>query len=118
VAVDYGGKRSIDFCASSKSFKRKVATVSDTNMMLGLVDPDNLLALPSARSSPPAGERRISLDAFLTAPVYAFDRLAPGQTIGGPAIVESAMTTILLRPGERAVTTPLGWLDIALPDVA
>jgi len=26
------------------------------------------------------------------------------------------MTTILLRPGERAVTTPLGWLDIALSE--
>jgi N-methylhydantoinase A len=38
----------------------------------------------------------------------------PGQSIDGPAIVESAMTTILLRPGERAITTPLGWLDIAL----
>jgi hypothetical protein len=23
------------------------------------------------------------------------------------------MTTILLRPGERAVTTSLGWLDVA-----
>ena len=42
-------------------------------------------------------------------------RLAPGQSIDGPAIVESTMTTILLRPRERAVTTPLGWLDIALP---
>ena len=46
------------------------------------------------------------------------DRLSPGQTIEGPAIVESAMTTILLRPRERAVTTPLGWLDVALPVVA
>jgi N-methylhydantoinase A len=71
-------------------------------------------ALASAAPSPPIGERRIYLDEFLTAPVYSFDHLAPGQTIDGPAIVESAMTTILLRPGERAVTTPLGWLDIAL----
>jgi N-methylhydantoinase A len=74
-------------------------------------------ALPSAPPSLPAGERRIYLDEFLTAPVYAFDRLAPGQAIAGPAIVESAMTTILLRPGERAVTTPLGWLDIRLNEV-
>jgi hypothetical protein len=35
--------------------------------------------------------------------------------IAGPAIVESAMTTILLHPDERAVVTPLGWLDIAVP---
>jgi len=72
-------------------------------------------ALASAAPSSPIAERRIYLDEFLLAPVYAFDRLAPGQPIDGPAIVESAMTTILLRPGERAVTTPLGWLDIALP---
>ncbi|HML12016.1 MAG TPA: hydantoinase/oxoprolinase family protein [Xanthobacteraceae bacterium] len=75
-------------------------------------------ALAPAPPSPPEGERRIYLDEFLTAPVYAFDRLAPGQSIDGPAIVESAMTTILLRPRERAVTTPNGWLDIALPESA
>jgi hypothetical protein len=34
-----------------------------------------------------------------------------------PAISESAMTTILLHPGERAVTTPRGWLDIAVAKV-
>jgi hypothetical protein len=28
------------------------------------------------------------------------------------------MTTILLRPCEQASTTPLGWLDIALPEAA
>jgi hypothetical protein len=40
--------------------------------------------------------------------------LAPVQTITGPAIVESPMTTVLLRPGERATVIPLGWLDIAI----
>jgi hypothetical protein len=25
------------------------------------------------------------------------------------------MTTVLLRPGEMATITPLGWLDITLP---
>jgi N-methylhydantoinase A len=75
-------------------------------------------ALAAAAPAPPLGERRIYLEEFLTAPVYAFDRLAPGQTINGPAIVESAMTTILLRPGERAVTTPLGWLDVVLGEVS
>jgi len=28
------------------------------------------------------------------------------------------MTTILLRPRERAITTQLGWLDIAVPAAA
>jgi N-methylhydantoinase A len=75
-------------------------------------------ALASTAPSPPAGERRIYLDEFLIAPVYAFDRLVPGQSIEGPAIIESPMTTIMLRPRERAITTPLGWLDIALPEAS
>jgi len=69
---------------------------------------------PSAPSSP-AAERRVYLGELLTAPVYAFDRLAPAQAIDGPAIIESPITTILLRPDERAITTALGWLDITLP---
>jgi hypothetical protein len=38
--------------------------------------------------------------------VFDFDALAPRQTIAGPALVEGAMTTVLLRPGDRAVATP------------
>jgi N-methylhydantoinase A len=64
--------------------------------------------------STPNGERRVWLRAWATVPVFEFDGLAPGQTIAGPAIVESAMTTVLLRPGNRATVTPHGWLDIAV----
>jgi N-methylhydantoinase A len=45
-------------------------------------------------------------------PVFALDALAPGQVVEGPAVVESATTTILLRAGDRASTTAFGWLDI------
>jgi len=38
--------------------------------------------------------------------------------VAGPAIVESATTTVLLRPGDRATVTPQGWLDIAVPSSA
>src|SRR5271169_1530154 len=72
-------------------------------------------ALPEASAVGPRVERRIYLDAWISAPVYDFDALAPSQTIDGPAIVESEMTTVLLRRGERATVTPLGWLDIRLP---
>jgi N-methylhydantoinase A len=74
-------------------------------------EPDLLEAPPTA----PRGERRTYLDDWVTSPVYDFDALAPKQTIAGPAIVESAMTTVLLRPGETAKITALGWLDITLP---
>jgi N-methylhydantoinase A len=72
---------------------------------------------PNLREAPPTAprsERRIYLDNWVSAPVYDFDALAPAQIITGPAIVESAMTTVLLRPGERATVTALGWLDIAI----
>jgi N-methylhydantoinase A len=75
---------------------------------------------PSLPPSPPVvpfAERRVFLDAWRTAPVYRFDALAPEQQISGPAIIESAMTTVLLRPGDIAATTAEGWLDIAVrPD--
>jgi N-methylhydantoinase A len=71
-------------------------------------------AVPAAPPTAPRALRRIYLDNWISTPVYDFDALAPMQTITGPAIVESAMTTVLLRPGERATVTPLGWLDIAI----
>ena len=49
-------------------------------------------------------------------PVFDFDALAPRQTIDGPAVIEAATTTVLLRPGDRAQVTEIGWLDIALTD--
>jgi N-methylhydantoinase A len=64
----------------------------------------------------PGGRRRIRLGGEWTqVPVHDFDALAPAQEIAGPAIVESAMTTVLLRRGDRATVTPQGWLDVAVP---
>ncbi len=71
--------------------------------------------LPPAPPGPPAGERRIYLEDWVMAPVYRFDALAPAQEVAGPALIESAMTTVLLRPGDMARATAQGWLDIAVP---
>jgi len=73
---------------------------------------------PLVTEAPPAvprSERPTYLEDWVTCPVYDFEALAPRQTIAGPAIIESPMTTVLLRPGEMATITPLGWLDITLP---
>jgi N-methylhydantoinase A len=74
--------------------------------------------LSPAPPSPPSGKRRIYLDDWVMAPVYRFDTLAPAQAVRGPAIVESAMTTVMLRPGDAARVTAQGWLDIAVPAAA
>ena len=62
----------------------------------------------------PRARRPAHMGGWLEAPVFDFAALVAGQEIAGPAIVESELTTVVLRPGDRARTTPLGWLDIAL----
>ena len=70
---------------------------------------------PALPARPPAaciGERLIYLGAWRKVPIYQFDALASGQVIEGPAVIESATTSVLLRPGDCGRTTPLGWLDV------
>jgi N-methylhydantoinase A len=66
---------------------------------------------PTAR---PTGTRQIYLGAWREAPIYAFDTLAAGQVVDGPAVIESATTSVLLRPLDRARTTAFGWLDVEI----
>ena len=47
-------------------------------------------------------------------PVYNLENVRAGLEVKGPAIFESSTTTVVLRQDERAVVTPLGWLDIQL----
>jgi N-methylhydantoinase A len=71
-------------------------------------------ALPARPPAKPRGERCVYLAGWHEVPAYDFDALAPGQEIAGPAIIESATTTVLLRAGDRMRTTPFGWLDVAV----
>jgi N-methylhydantoinase A len=80
-----------------------------------LEEPPREPDLPAGPPAGPSAERQIYLDNRVTAPVYQFHALAPGQELAGPTIVESPMTTVLLRPGEAAIVTAQGWLDIAVP---
>jgi len=69
-------------------------------------------ALAPSPAAPSLGERAVYLGQWRQVPIYRFDALAPGQRIDGPAVIESATTSVLLRPGDRARTTELGWLDV------
>jgi N-methylhydantoinase A len=62
----------------------------------------------------PTRRRRIHVDGWREVPVLDMERLFPGQSIQGPAIVDAETTTILLAEGDRARVNALGWLDIAL----
>jgi N-methylhydantoinase A len=73
---------------------------------------------PERHQGPPAAprdRRRLWLGGWSEAPVFDIDALRPDQIVEGPAVVESATTTALLRPGDRARATAYGWLDITIP---
>ena len=80
----------------------------------------DLPALPQEAALPPrpdartTGVREIYLGAWREVPIYAFDDLAAGQVVDGPALIESATTSLILRPNDRAKTTAFGWLDIQI----
>ncbi|MBU2533878.1 MAG: hydantoinase/oxoprolinase family protein, partial [Alphaproteobacteria bacterium] len=86
----------------------RVATVG----ILPELPPEPPTAIPAPAG--PVTTRKIYFDDWTPAPVYRFPDLMPGQAISGPAVVESDTTTILLRPGDIATTTPERWLDIAV----
>ena len=58
--------------------------------------------------------RRAYLGRWMEVPVHEMDGLPPGQEIKGPAIFESATTTVVIRADERALVTAQGWLDSAI----
>src|SRR5207244_2932453 len=58
--------------------------------------------------------RRVWLGDWIEVPVYRMDALPAGHEVKGPAVFESATTTVLVREGERVTITPHGWLDIRI----
>jgi N-methylhydantoinase A len=80
-----------------------------------------LPSLPAERAG--AGEsraesqpksRRAYLGGWVEVPVFDLEAARPGLEVKGPALFESSTTTVVLRQDERAIVTPLGWLDITL----
>ena len=61
-----------------------------------------------------SSRRRVWLGDWVEVPLYRMEALAAGLEVKGPAIFESATTTVLVRESERATVTPHGWLDIRL----
>jgi N-methylhydantoinase A len=73
-----------------------------------------LPAETAASGRPTAGpaRRRVWLGDWVEVPLYRMDALPAGHEVKGPAVFESATTTVLVREGERVTVTEHGWLDI------
>src|SRR5437773_799079 len=71
-------------------------------------------AAASRRATAGPTRRRVWLGDWIEVPVYRMDTLLAGHEVKGPAILESATTTVLVREGERVTVTPHGWLDIRI----
>ncbi len=65
-----------------------------------------------ATSSPPTRTRRVFLGHWVEVPVHDLDTVGSGLELVGPAVFESATTTVVVRDGEEVTVTPHGWLDI------
>jgi N-methylhydantoinase A len=68
----------------------------------------------AGRAAAGPARRRVWLGDWVEVPVYKLDGLGVGQEVKGPAIFESATTTVLAREGERVAVTRHGWLDIRI----
>jgi N-methylhydantoinase A len=66
------------------------------------------------RTTPKAARRRVYLGDWIDVPVFRLDELPAGWETKGPALLESATTTVLVRDAERLRVTPHGWLDIRI----
>jgi N-methylhydantoinase A len=86
----------------------RVAVVGE----LPALSPDSGVAGRRAAGAP--ARRRVYLGGWIEVPVHRMDELPAGFETKGPAIFESATTTVLAREGEHVTVTPHGWLDLRL----
>ena len=94
----------------------EVVLVTARASAAGLLPPLPQRPAGAAMPGRPHGTRRALLeDGQAELPVWDFGGLAAGQAVAGPAIIESATTTILLLPGDTARMEAGGWLLITLP---
>ena len=73
--------------------------------------------LGGADASPARKGRRVvdfALEGTHDAAIYDGDRLRPGMTLAGPAVIEDAGTTIVLHPGNAARVDGFGNIHITL----
>lgn len=92
---------------------QEVALANARLAVTGRLPPLPGRAVSAGSPASPVDRRRVWLDgAWLEVPVWPFEGLAAGQGVDGPALVQAATTTVLLRRGDRARLDGRGWLEV------
>ncbi|WP_433231481.1 hydantoinase/oxoprolinase family protein [Actinomadura formosensis] len=82
---------------------------------IGPIERPRLTARPAGDGDPSrarTGTRGVYFDAWAETPVYRREKLAPGDTIEGPAVIEEFGSTLPLHPGFTAALDPYGNLVV------
>jgi N-methylhydantoinase A len=72
---------------------------------------------PASAASAKKGERQVffeTIGGFAPTPLYAFERMTPGMTLRGPAVLESDVTTIVVGPEDVATVDEFYNVRLAL----
>jgi N-methylhydantoinase A len=70
---------------------------------LGVTEKPALAPLPRTGTAEPATDRAVYFrgDGWIDSRIYRRDALPPGASLAGPAVIEEAMSTTLVHPGEQ-----------------
>jgi N-methylhydantoinase A len=70
---------------------------------LGVTEKPALAPLPRTGTTEPVTERAVYFrgDGWIDSRIYRRDRLPPGASLAGPAVIEEAMSTTLVHPDEQ-----------------
>ncbi|MCK9908740.1 hydantoinase/oxoprolinase family protein [Microbacteriaceae bacterium K1510] len=75
--------------------------------------PDLAPGAPIDAAAACIGRRRIFIGHEVEAPVYWFDKICPGMTIAGPALIDSASTSVLVTEGSVGTLDRTGSLCLS-----
>jgi len=99
------------YCHRGDTARHPVEWVNLRVTGIGPITRPRLRGLPPGDGNPErarTGVRDVRFDDWTPTPVYARDRLAPGDVLRGPAVVEEFGSTLPLHPGFRARVDPHG----------
>lgn len=104
-------ERLYGYCYRGDSERHPVEWVNLRVTGIGPIRRPPLLRLPAGDGNPDrarTGTRSVRFDEYVDTPIYRRDRLAPGDVVTGPAVVEEFGSTVPVHPGFAATVDTYG----------